>query len=96
MHDFFNLMHINCFPNGQDFYVTLLLTLRFDSLTNFDNYYRYGGRHTVTMMPGSGIGPEMMGYVRETFNAAGAPVDFEIVHLDSDTDNYADLHNVSM
>jgi len=54
---------------------------------------KYGGRHTVTMMPGSGIGPEMMGYVRETFNAAGAPVDFEIVHLDSDTDNYADLHN---
>jgi isocitrate dehydrogenase (NAD+) len=28
---------------------------------------RYGGRHTVTMMPGDGIGPEMMGYVKQIF-----------------------------
>jgi hypothetical protein len=30
---------------------------------------KYGGRHTVTMMPGSGIGPEMMEYVKEVFKA---------------------------
>lgn len=25
----------------------------------------YGGRHTVTILPGAGIGPELMGYVKE-------------------------------
>lgn len=54
---------------------------------------KYGGRHTVTMMPGEGIGPEMMGYVKEVFREAGAPVDFETVDLDPTTDNYADLAN---
>lgn len=28
---------------------------------------QYGGRHAVTMLPGGGIGPECMGYVREIF-----------------------------
>ena len=54
---------------------------------------KYGGRHTVTMMPGDGIGPEMMGYVREVFRYAGAPVDFETVKLDPTNDNYEDLYN---
>lgn len=27
----------------------------------------YGGRHAVTMLPGGGIGPEVMGYVKEIF-----------------------------
>eukprot|EP00088_Acartia_fossae_P022538 TRINITY_DN23716_c0_g1_i3.p2 TRINITY_DN23716_c0_g1~~TRINITY_DN23716_c0_g1_i3.p2 ORF type:complete len:380 (+),score=141.28 TRINITY_DN23716_c0_g1_i3:39-1178(+) len=54
---------------------------------------RYGGRHTVTMMPGDGIGPEMMSYVKEVYKHAGAPVDFETVTLDPSTDNYDDLYN---
>ena len=54
---------------------------------------KYGGRHTVTMLPGDGIGPEMMGYVKEVFRYAGAPVDFETVLLDPSTDNYDDLYN---
>lgn len=54
---------------------------------------KYGGRHTVTMMPGSGIGPEMMQHVQKVFKVAGAPVDFEMVHLDPNTENYDDLHN---
>ena len=54
---------------------------------------KYGGRHTVTMMPGDGIGPEMMGYVKEVFRYAGAPIDFETVLLDPTTDNYDDLYN---
>ena len=58
-------------------------------------FYRYGGRYTVTMMPGDGIGPEMSGHVREIFRKVGAPIDFEIVHLDPKTDNYDDLTNVS-
>ena len=49
----------------------------------------------MTMMPGEGIGPEMMGYVKEVFREAGAPVDFETVDLDPTTDNYADLANVT-
>ena len=52
---------------------------------------KYGGRHTVTMLPGDGIGPEMMSYVKEVFRYAGAPVDFETVHLDPSTDDYNDL-----
>jgi len=54
---------------------------------------KYGGRHTVTMLPGDGIGPEMMGYVKEVFKYAGAPVNFETVHLDPSTDDYKDLEN---
>lgn len=45
------------------------------------------------MMPGDGIGPEMMGHVREIFRVAGAPIDFETVQLDPSTDNYDDLYN---
>ncbi|XP_044256584.1 isocitrate dehydrogenase [NAD] subunit gamma, mitochondrial-like isoform X2 [Tribolium madens] len=41
----------------------------------------YGGRHHVTMLPGGGIGPELMGYVTEVFKYAGAPVDFELVEI---------------
>jgi len=54
---------------------------------------KYGGRHTVTMLPGDGIGPEMMNYVKEVFRYAGAPIDFETVHLDPSTDDYRDLEN---
>ena len=28
---------------------------------------KYGGRHAVTMLPGSGIGPELMNYVKDIF-----------------------------
>ncbi len=56
---------------------------------------KYGGRHTVTMMPGDGIGPEMMAHVREVLRVAGAPVDFETVRLDPAADHYDDLRNVS-
>lgn len=44
---------------------------------------KYGGRFMVSMLPGDGIGPEMMGHVREIFRLGGVPVDFEEVHLDS-------------
>ncbi|XP_077488385.1 isocitrate dehydrogenase [NAD] subunit gamma, mitochondrial-like [Amblyomma americanum] len=52
---------------------------------------KYGGRFMVTMLPGDGIGPELMKHVREVFRYAGVPVDFEEVHLDSTQD---DLENV--
>lgn len=41
----------------------------------------YGGRYTVTLIPGDGIGPEMSNHVCEIFRLAGVPVDFEIVDI---------------
>jgi len=43
----------------------------------------YGGRYTVTLIPGDGIGPEMTTHVKEIFRLAGAPIDFETVEIDS-------------
>ncbi|XP_058797145.1 isocitrate dehydrogenase [NAD] subunit gamma, mitochondrial-like [Phymastichus coffea] len=51
----------------------------------------YGGRHTVTLLPGAGIGPELMGYVREVFKYASVPVDFEEINIDPNADNNDDL-----
>lgn len=48
------------------------------------------------MMPGEGIGPEMMEHVRTVYKVAGVPVDFETVKLDPTTDNYDDLYNVKI
>jgi len=37
----------------------------------------YGGRQTVTLIPGDGVGPELMAGVKKVFNSASVPVDFE-------------------
>ncbi|CAG9837212.1 unnamed protein product [Diabrotica balteata] len=39
----------------------------------------HGGRRIVTMLPGIGSGPQMMEYVKEIFEAAYVPIDFEVV-----------------
>ncbi|KAF8367838.1 idhg-2 [Pristionchus pacificus] len=44
---------------------------------------KYGGRHTVTAMPGDGIGPEMIGHIRTIFKYCNAPVNFEEVQMTS-------------
>ena len=54
---------------------------------------QYGGRFTVTMLPGDGIGPEMMGYVREVLRYAGAPVDFEEIRFDPNSDSETEFFN---
>ncbi|XP_014674490.1 PREDICTED: isocitrate dehydrogenase [NAD] subunit gamma, mitochondrial-like [Priapulus caudatus] len=54
---------------------------------------KYGGRHTVTMIAGDGLGPELMGHVKQVFRAAAVPVDFEEVLLDSQHDSEEDLDN---
>jgi len=36
--------------------------------------------HTVVAIPGDGIGPEVMGAVRQVFQASGAPVQFVVHH----------------
>ncbi|XP_041036708.1 isocitrate dehydrogenase [NAD] subunit gamma, mitochondrial-like [Carcharodon carcharias] len=43
----------------------------------------YGGRATVTLIPGDGVGPELMLHVERVFRASHAPVDFEEVRVDS-------------
>ena len=48
---------------------------------------QYGGRYTVTMLPGDGIGPEMMNYVREVYRYAGIPVDFEEFRFDPNSES---------
>ena len=60
------------------------------------NLNRYGGRHTVTMIPGDGIGPEMMNYVKEVFTIAGVPVDFEMINFDPLSENDNDLRQVDI
>ncbi|XP_071815746.1 isocitrate dehydrogenase [NAD] subunit gamma, mitochondrial-like isoform X2 [Apostichopus japonicus] len=46
----------------------------------------YGGRHTVTLIPGDGIGPEFMMHVRDVFRHADVPVEFEEFHLSGDSE----------
>lgn len=52
---------------------------------------QYGGRHAVTMLPGGGIGPELMNHVQEIFHFAGVPVDFEIIDIDPASEGNDDL-----
>ncbi|KAI3415765.1 hypothetical protein GPALN_005349 [Globodera pallida] len=44
---------------------------------------KYGGRYTVTALPGDGIGPEMLAHIRRIFRFANIPVDFEEMELSS-------------
>ena len=34
-------------------------------------------KHHVTVLPGDGVGPELMLCVREVFNVVGAPIEFD-------------------
>lgn len=52
---------------------------------------QYGGRHAITLLPGGGIGPELMEYVKQVFKAAGVPVDFEEVLIDRQSDSNEEL-----
>lgn len=65
-------------------------------LVNFIFDDRYGGRNAVTMLPGGGIGPELMSYVKEVFYHGGVPVDFETIQIDPTSDNNDDLQYAIM
>ncbi|KAJ8370010.1 hypothetical protein SKAU_G00100380 [Synaphobranchus kaupii] len=54
---------------------------------------KYGGRHTVTLIPGDGIGPELLNHVRELFRFSCVPVDFEVVNVNSRLDTEDDINN---
>uniref|UniRef100_A0A3Q1B494 Isocitrate dehydrogenase [NAD] subunit, mitochondrial n=1 Tax=Amphiprion ocellaris TaxID=80972 RepID=A0A3Q1B494_AMPOC len=57
---------------------------------------QYGGRHTVTLIPGDGIGPELANHVRELFRFCCVPVDFEVVNVDSTMASEDDINNAIM
>ncbi|XP_060794083.1 isocitrate dehydrogenase [NAD] subunit gamma, mitochondrial-like isoform X2 [Neoarius graeffei] len=54
---------------------------------------KYGGRHTVTLIPGDGIGPELLSHARELFRFCCVPVDFEVVSVDSTATSEDDINN---
>ncbi|XP_046895628.1 isocitrate dehydrogenase [NAD] subunit gamma, mitochondrial [Hypomesus transpacificus] len=54
---------------------------------------KYGGRHTVTLIPGDGIGPELLNHVRELFRFSCVPVDFEVVNVNSSLTTEEDIDN---
>ncbi|KAF8375609.1 idhg-1 [Pristionchus pacificus] len=54
-------------------------------------YARYGGRSTVTVLAGDGIGPEMLKHVTKIFQFANVPVDLEEVPLSSQPTAEEDL-----
>ncbi|XP_030224110.1 isocitrate dehydrogenase [NAD] subunit gamma, mitochondrial isoform X3 [Gadus morhua] len=64
--------------------------------TNIPPPARYGGRHTVTLIPGDGIGPELANHVRELFWFCCVPVDFELVNVDSSLTAEDDINNAIM
>ncbi|XP_065163328.1 isocitrate dehydrogenase [NAD] subunit gamma, mitochondrial-like [Atheta coriaria] len=47
---------------------------------------KYGGRYIVTMIPGDGIGKEIMAHIRDIFYMICAPIDFEVIDFDDPTD----------
>ncbi|KAM4845727.1 isocitrate dehydrogenase [NAD] subunit gamma, mitochondrial-like [Thomomys bottae] len=53
---------------------------------------KYGGRHTVAMIPGDGVGPELMLHVQTVFRHACVPVDFEVVQVTS-MSSEEEVHN---
>uniref|UniRef100_A0A8C8DKS5 Isocitrate dehydrogenase [NAD] subunit, mitochondrial n=1 Tax=Oryzias sinensis TaxID=183150 RepID=A0A8C8DKS5_9TELE len=52
---------------------------------------KYGGRHTVTLIPGDGIGPELLSHVKEVFRFSCVPVDFEVVQVNSAMESEDDI-----
>merc|ERR1711953_214952 len=42
---------------------------------------REDGKYGVTMIPGDGVGPEIMDAVQTVVKSVGAPIDFEVMHL---------------
>lgn len=65
----------------------------FDFTTKFVPSASYGGRQTITMIPGSGIGPEVMKHVLDVCKVTGAPLDFEIVNIDPENEDLTDIEH---
>ncbi|KAK6626451.1 hypothetical protein RUM44_008924 [Polyplax serrata] len=55
---------------------------------------RYGGKRNVTVLPGSGVGPELMDCTLQILKAAGAPLSYETVTLSSVNGSDEEFQNV--
>jgi len=55
---------------------------------------KYGGWHMVTMLPGGGIGPELMSHMKDLFRYSAVPVMFEEVEVDPNAEDTHALENV--
>ncbi|PAA82505.1 hypothetical protein BOX15_Mlig017458g1, partial [Macrostomum lignano] len=55
------------------------------------NAAKYGGRHHVSLIPGDGIGPELMDSVKTIVNVAGSPIDFEEIPLSAERGTDEDM-----
>ncbi|XP_045164560.2 isocitrate dehydrogenase [NAD] subunit gamma, mitochondrial-like isoform X2 [Mercenaria mercenaria] len=55
------------------------------SASSVEKFSKYGGRNTVTVLTGDGVGPELLKHVQEIFRYAGAPVVFEEVNINVET-----------
>ena len=42
---------------------------------------KQGFKHKVTLIPGDGVGPELLGSVKDVFSACGVPVQFEELYV---------------
>ncbi|KAK2158413.1 hypothetical protein LSH36_171g08038 [Paralvinella palmiformis] len=40
-----------------------------------------GAKHKVTLIPGDGVGPELLSSVKDVFSACGVPIDFEELYV---------------
>ncbi|CAB4029477.1 isocitrate dehydrogenase [NAD] subunit beta, mitochondrial-like, partial [Paramuricea clavata] len=54
---------------------------------------RIGGKHTLTMIPGDGVGPELCESVKMVFAAAGVPVEWNEIAV-SDIGSYGSKHSL--
>ncbi|PVV01859.1 hypothetical protein BB560_003708 [Smittium megazygosporum] len=52
---------------------------------------KYGGKFTVTLIPGDGVGPEVATSVKKVFEAASVPVVFEQHNLSGESDSSVDV-----
>ncbi|KAI9318037.1 isocitrate dehydrogenase, NAD-dependent [Dichotomocladium elegans] len=52
---------------------------------------KYGGKYTVTLIPGDGIGPDIAESLKEVFRAANVPVEFEQYNVSGLTSEDSDL-----
>uniref|UniRef100_A0A673I0P8 Isocitrate dehydrogenase (NAD(+)) 3 non-catalytic subunit gamma n=1 Tax=Sinocyclocheilus rhinocerous TaxID=307959 RepID=A0A673I0P8_9TELE len=74
--------------------IWIRVLLEYKTLLYFDPPpAKYGGRHTVTLIPGDGIGPELLNHIRELFRFCCVPVDFEVVRVDSSASSEDDINN---
>ena len=47
---------------------------------------KHGGRHTVALLTGDGVSPEMMEHIKSVYYALDAPVNFDEVIIDNNSD----------